>query len=104
MKKLIVTDLVWICGSDLASGTSDEKREYMGYDTWPVYPECLALGIHSHEYGLSCLCIQLPNVANMDVAWHTELFHHGQVWLLAMDQGIFESCCVTDGFGPEIFQ
>jgi hypothetical protein len=40
----------------------------------------------------------------MDVAWHTELFHHGQVWLLAMDQGIFESCCVTDGFGPEIFQ
>jgi hypothetical protein len=33
MKKLIVTDPVWICGSDLVSGTSDEKRKYMGYDT-----------------------------------------------------------------------
>jgi len=32
MKKLIVTDPVRICGSDLASRTSDEKREYMGYD------------------------------------------------------------------------
>jgi len=35
MKKLIATDLVWICGSDLASGTSDEKRECMGYDSIP---------------------------------------------------------------------
>jgi len=33
MKKLIVTDPVRICGSDLTSGTSDEKRECMGYDT-----------------------------------------------------------------------
>jgi hypothetical protein len=33
MKKLIVTDPVWICGSDLTSGTSDEKRECMGCDT-----------------------------------------------------------------------
>jgi len=32
MKKLIVMDLVWICGLDLISGTLDEKREYMGYD------------------------------------------------------------------------
>jgi hypothetical protein len=33
MKKLIVTDLVQICGSDLTSGTSDEKHECMGYDS-----------------------------------------------------------------------
>jgi ribonuclease HI len=32
MKKLIVTDPVRICGSDLTSGTLDEKRECMGYD------------------------------------------------------------------------
>jgi hypothetical protein len=32
MKKLIVMDPVWICGSDLTSGTLDEKRECMGYD------------------------------------------------------------------------
>jgi len=32
MKKLIVMDLVRICGSDLTSGTSDEKCECMGYD------------------------------------------------------------------------
>jgi len=32
MKKLIVTDPVWIW-SDLTSGTSDEKRECMGYDS-----------------------------------------------------------------------
>jgi hypothetical protein len=32
MKKLIVMDLVWICGLDLTSGTSDEKRKYMEYD------------------------------------------------------------------------
>jgi hypothetical protein len=35
MKKLIVTDLVWICGSDLTSGTLDEKCECMGYDSIP---------------------------------------------------------------------
>jgi hypothetical protein len=34
MKKLIVMDLVWICGSDLTSRTSDEKHECMGYDSW----------------------------------------------------------------------
>jgi hypothetical protein len=33
MKKLIITDLEWICGSDLAFRTSDEKRECMGYDS-----------------------------------------------------------------------
>jgi len=33
MKKLIVTDPVWICGSDLTSGTSDEKCKCMGYDS-----------------------------------------------------------------------
>jgi len=32
MKKLIVMDPVRICGLDLTSGTSDEKRECMGYD------------------------------------------------------------------------
>jgi len=32
MKKLIATDPVRICGLDLTSGTSDEKRECMGYD------------------------------------------------------------------------
>jgi hypothetical protein len=32
MKKLIATDPVQICGSDLTSGTSDEKHECMGYD------------------------------------------------------------------------
>jgi hypothetical protein len=32
MKKLIITDLDWICGLDLVSGTSDEKHECMGYD------------------------------------------------------------------------
>jgi hypothetical protein len=32
MKKLIITDPVRICGSDLASGTLDEKRKCMGYD------------------------------------------------------------------------
>jgi hypothetical protein len=34
MKKLIATDPVWICGSDLTSGTSNEKRECMGYDKY----------------------------------------------------------------------
>jgi hypothetical protein len=33
MKKLIITDPAWICGSDLVSGTLDEKRECMEYDT-----------------------------------------------------------------------
>jgi len=37
MKKLIMTDLVRICGSDLTSGTSDEKHECMGYDTFPIW-------------------------------------------------------------------
>jgi len=35
MKKLIMMDPVQICGSDLTSGTSDEKREWMGYDSHP---------------------------------------------------------------------
>jgi hypothetical protein len=35
MKKLIVMDPVRICGSDLTSGTLDEKRECMGYDITP---------------------------------------------------------------------
>jgi hypothetical protein len=37
MKKLIVMDPVQICGSDLTSGTLDEKRECMGYDTMSDY-------------------------------------------------------------------
>jgi hypothetical protein len=37
MKKLIITDQIWICGldwirSDLVSRTSDEKHKCMGYD------------------------------------------------------------------------
>jgi hypothetical protein len=32
MNKLIMTDPVRICGLDLVSGTSDEKRKCMGYD------------------------------------------------------------------------
>jgi hypothetical protein len=32
MKKLIVMDPARICGSDLTSGTSDEKHKYMEYD------------------------------------------------------------------------
>jgi hypothetical protein len=35
MKKLIVMDPVRICGSDLTSGTLDEKRKCMGYDSIP---------------------------------------------------------------------
>jgi len=35
MKKLIAMDPVRICGSDLTSGTSDEKCECMGYDSIP---------------------------------------------------------------------
>jgi hypothetical protein len=33
MKKLIIMDLVQICGSHLVPGTSDEKHECMGYDS-----------------------------------------------------------------------
>jgi len=55
MKKLIVMDLAQICGSDLTSGTSDEKCEYMEYDRahvsashfWSLITESSA-ALHDH--------------------------------------------------------
>jgi hypothetical protein len=53
MKKLIVMDPVRICGSDLTSGTSDEKRECMGYDNDPI----LSFSHFSCLFSLACILI-----------------------------------------------
>jgi hypothetical protein len=47
MKKLIITDLVQICGLDLTSGTLDEKHKYMEYDTAESLLECWIFSVIS---------------------------------------------------------
>jgi len=54
MKKLIVTDPVRICGSDLISGTLDEKCKYMGYDRYffsvhIMAPVCIGITLYVGE-------------------------------------------------------